>query len=120
MDESLIRALLAEQHPDLAHLPVMFVGEGWDNVVARLGDELVVRLPRRSVVAASVEQEIRWLPELAPRLPLPIPVPVRIGRPGAPFWRGRPMTPSSPASRRTLDAVLGEASARKPGRRHPG
>ena len=57
-------------------------------MLARLGDALVVRLPRRAVAAALVLHEQRWLPELAPRLPLPIPVPLRAGVPGDGFpWR---------------------------------
>jgi aminoglycoside phosphotransferase (APT) family kinase protein len=78
----LVRRLLAEQHPDLGGLPLRIVANGWDNVVVRAGDDLAVRMPRRAAAAALVEHEQRWLPELAPRLPLPIPAPVRIGRPG--------------------------------------
>lgn len=83
IDEALVRALLQEQHPDLAHLPLTQIGEGWDNAVFRLGDELAVRLPRRAASAPMVEHELRWLPEIAPRLPLPVPTPIRAGRPGS-------------------------------------
>jgi aminoglycoside phosphotransferase (APT) family kinase protein len=82
IDARLVRALLDEQHPDLANLPLFDVETGWDNVVYRLGDDLAVRLPRRAIAAALVDHEQRWLPELAPGLPLPVPTPVRIGRPG--------------------------------------
>ena len=84
-DADLVRRLLLEQHPDLGHLELTQVGEGWDNAVFRLGDELAVRLPRRSATAALIENEQRWLPELAPRLPFPVPAPVRVGRPGSAF-----------------------------------
>lgn len=83
VDEALVRTLLVEQHPDLADLPLVEVASGWDNVIFRLGDDLVVRLPRRAVAAPLVEHELRWLPELAPRLPLAVPVPRRRGGPGA-------------------------------------
>ena len=63
----------------------MPVGEGWDNAVFRLGEEFAVRLPRRAASAPMIEHELRWLPELAPRLPLPVPTPVRTGRPGSGF-----------------------------------
>jgi aminoglycoside phosphotransferase (APT) family kinase protein len=79
---SLVRALLNSQHPDLADLPLLEVGSGWDNHLYRLGDGLAARLPRRAVAAALIEHEQRWLPQLARGLPLPVPVPVRIGRPG--------------------------------------
>lgn len=80
-----MRRLLLAQHSDLAELPLRVVAAGWDNVLARLGDDLVVRLPRRALAAELVAHEQRWLVELAPRLPLPIPVPVRIGVPGEGF-----------------------------------
>jgi aminoglycoside phosphotransferase (APT) family kinase protein len=77
----LARALLAAQHPDLAERPLEVVANGWDNVVLRLGDDLALRLPRRGAAAVLVEHEQRWLPELAPGLPVPVPAPVRLGRP---------------------------------------
>jgi aminoglycoside phosphotransferase (APT) family kinase protein len=82
IEPPLVRALLETQHPDLAGLPLRDVGSGWDNRLYRLGEELAVRLPRRAVAAPLIEYEQRWLPELAPRLPLPIPLPMRVGRPG--------------------------------------
>jgi aminoglycoside phosphotransferase (APT) family kinase protein len=85
IDASVVQALLREQHPDLAHLAPVKVAEGWDNVVFRLGDDLAVRLPRRAASATLIEHEQRWLPLLAPRLPVPIPVPVRVGFPGQTF-----------------------------------
>ncbi|HET9195159.1 MAG TPA: aminoglycoside phosphotransferase family protein [Vicinamibacterales bacterium] len=85
IDADLVRRLLLEQHPDLSHLPLTLVGDGWDNAVFRLGDELAIRLPRRSATAPLMENEQRWLPELARRLPLPVPTPVRLGRPGSGF-----------------------------------
>lgn len=83
--EELVRTLLREQCPDLAGLDLRLLANGWDNAIFRLGDQLTVRLPRRSLSAALVEHEQRWLPDLAGRLPLPIPAPVRCGRPGAGF-----------------------------------
>lgn len=79
---SLVRLLLKEQHPDLADLPLINVGNGWDNTLYRLGGSLAIRLPRRVQAAALVEHEQRWLPELAPRLPIAVPVPIRTGRSG--------------------------------------
>ncbi|MFE4466160.1 aminoglycoside phosphotransferase family protein [Oerskovia sp. NPDC056781] len=77
----LVRSLLAAQHPDLAGLPLEVVANGWDNVVLRLGDDLAVRVPRRDLAAALVRHEQAWLPTLAPRLPVPVPAPVRVGLP---------------------------------------
>ena len=82
IDEVLLRALLREQHPDLADLPLAPLDTGWDNTMVRLGQDLLVRLPRRQVAVPLLEHEQTWLPRLASRLPIPIPVPIRIGRPG--------------------------------------
>jgi aminoglycoside phosphotransferase (APT) family kinase protein len=65
----LVRALIQEQHPDLAHLALNDLGEGWDNRLVRLGEELVVRVPRRAVSATLIEDEQRWLPRLSLSLP---------------------------------------------------
>ncbi len=48
IDGALVAGLLAEQHPDLAHLPLRAIDAGWDNALFRLGDQLAVRLPRRA------------------------------------------------------------------------
>src|SRR3954454_5037954 len=85
IDLSMVRTLLQQQHSDLAQLALVDAGEGWDNRLVRLGDDLAVRLPRRAASAALIEHEQRWLPVLAPRLPLPVPVPLRVGRPGSGF-----------------------------------
>ena len=88
VDEQLVRSLIADQHPDLSELPLEHLDAGWDNVLWRLGDELLVRLPRRPQAAPLVFNEQRWLPALAPLLPLPVPAPVRVGLPSANYpWR---------------------------------
>lgn len=84
VDERLVRTLLAEQHTDLTG-ELRLVANGWDNVIYRLGDDLAVRVPRRDVAAHLIAHEQRWLPVLAPQLPVPVPVPVRIGVPSATF-----------------------------------
>jgi aminoglycoside phosphotransferase (APT) family kinase protein len=81
LDEDRVRSLLLDQHPDLASMALVEYGSGWDNTLWRLGDDLLVRLPRRMEAVALTTNEQEWLPELAPRLPLPIPTPVRVGRP---------------------------------------
>lgn len=83
VDDDVVRELLRSQHPDLAALPLRFAAIGWDNVTYRLGDDLAVRLPRLRAAADLLRQEQRWLPHLAPALPVPIPVPVRTGAPSA-------------------------------------
>lgn len=88
VDEVLVRRLLADQHPDLADLPLQPIESGWDNAMFRLGDQLAVRLPVRGAAASLIVHEQKWLPELARRLSLPIPVPIRTGVPahGYPWY----------------------------------
>jgi aminoglycoside phosphotransferase (APT) family kinase protein len=85
----LVRGLLDDQFvpaaPAAADLAISFVTSGWDNALFRLGDDLVIRLPLREASAPLIENEARWLPELAPRLPVAVPVPTFVGRPGRGF-----------------------------------
>jgi aminoglycoside phosphotransferase (APT) family kinase protein len=88
IDATLVRALLEQQHPDLAPLILVAAESGFDNALYRLGPHLAVRLPRRELGARFIVHEQRWLPLLAERLPLPIPAPVRSGEPGCGYpWR---------------------------------
>ncbi len=87
----LVHDLLREQHPDLAGLAVREVAGGWDKSQQwRLGDDLAVRMPRTERAPELQRKECRWLPLLAPALPLPVPRPVRVGsRPHASRSAGR-------------------------------
>jgi aminoglycoside phosphotransferase (APT) family kinase protein len=83
---TLVTRLIADQFPQWAHLPVSPVElDGWDNTTFRLGDDLSVRLPSADSYVPQVEKEQRWLPILAPHLPLPIPKPLARGEPGQGF-----------------------------------
>lgn len=82
----LVSQLVAKQFPQWAGLPVREVPTaGTDNVIYRLGDELVVRLPALPRAAPTVGREREWLPRLAPRLPLDVPVPLGAGVPDGEF-----------------------------------
>jgi aminoglycoside phosphotransferase (APT) family kinase protein len=88
IDAALLRALLRDQHPDLAELPITPLDAGWDNAMFRLGPSLAVRMPRRQVAARLLEHEQRWLAMLAQHLPLPVPAPLRAGAPRRGYpWR---------------------------------
>ena len=110
VDEGLIRGLLAEQHPDLADRPLVELDAGWDNTLWRLGDDLLVRLPRRAAAAELTEHEQRWLPQLASVLPLPVPVPLRVGGPSDRYpwsWSVVPWIDGTPADRApAMDATV--------------
>ncbi len=82
VDASLVERLrtTSAPRPD-QRLRFDLVSTGFDNSIWRLGDDLVVRVPRRQIAVQLLENEQRWLPDLAPRLPLKVPTPLRIGRP---------------------------------------
>ena len=82
-DVPLVRRLLAAQFPKWADLPIRSVpSAGTDNALYRVGDDMVVRLPRIHWAVESVEKEHQWLPRLAPLLPVAVPVPLGKGMPG--------------------------------------
>ncbi|GAA0384935.1 aminoglycoside phosphotransferase family protein [Acrocarpospora corrugata] len=84
-DVPLVHRLIATQFPQWADLPVEpFDSSGTDNAIYRLGQDMAVRLPRRGTAG---DKDLRWLPRLAPLLPVPVPVPLGEGRPaeGYPF-----------------------------------
>jgi len=106
-DVALVGRLLARQFPRWTGLPVTPVPSyGTDHDVYRLGDRLVVRLPRIGWAAGQAEKEARRLPGLAPRLPLAVPVPLAVGRPddGYPFpWAVHEWLPGADASTAPFD-----------------
>lgn len=103
VDVPLVRRLIARQFPQWAGLPVRPVAmDGWDNWTFYLGDRLKVRLPSSQGYQTQTAKESRWLPLLAPLLPVAVPVPAGIGEPGEGFawpwsvyyWiEGDPVTP---------------------------
>ncbi len=88
IDADLVRRLIAAQFPDWAGLQVTGLASGHDNRSFRLGDGLIVRMPSAERYASQAAKEQCWLPQLAPKLPLPIPAPLAIGEPGEGYpWR---------------------------------
>ncbi|HEY7143093.1 MAG TPA: aminoglycoside phosphotransferase family protein [Streptosporangiaceae bacterium] len=82
IDGGLVRRLVAAQFPELAGLPVTEVTPpGTVNAIYLLGDQLAARLPRLRAWARDLEQECRWLPELARAVTLSVPQPVAVGQP---------------------------------------
>lgn len=81
-DADLVRALLEAQFPQWAELDIeRFASEGTSNAIYRLGVDLAVRLPYTPGKTAQVDKEHRWVPHLAPRLPLAVPEPLAKGTP---------------------------------------
>lgn len=81
-DVALVRRLLEAQLPQWAGLPIEPVPSGGtDNALYRLGEDMVVRLPRHERTVGTLERERKWLPRLASQLPVAVPVPLAEGRP---------------------------------------
>ncbi len=72
-------SLIIAQFPELSPIRVTTLGAGWDNTAYRVNDTWTFRFPRREIGARCLEAEIRVMPALAPRLPLPVPFPVYVG-----------------------------------------
>jgi aminoglycoside phosphotransferase (APT) family kinase protein len=109
----LVRELLSDQHPDLADRPISFGARGWANQLWRLGDDLAVRLPWQGD-GVDVRNEHRWLPVLAPALPLPVPVPQRLGEPSPRYahpWIVTTWLDGTPADRAPVTHGNGAADA---------
>lgn len=106
-DVGLVRRLLEAQQPRWAHLGIEAVSStGTDNAMYRLGDDMVVRLPLRPSAALPVDKEHRWLPVLAPHLPLAIPVPLVRGEPTDAYpwpWSVYPWFDGEDGTRATFD-----------------
>src|SRR5947209_9844953 len=82
IDAALVQRLVGAQFPRWGDLPLEpVIPMGTDNALYRLGDDLVVRLPRRERTTVVLEKECLWLPRLAPLLPVPVPVPAAVGEP---------------------------------------
>ena len=82
IDAPLVRRLLDAQFPEWADLPIEPVlPRGTDNALYRLGDEMVARLPRTERTSTRLKKERRWLPRIAPLLPLAVPRPLAEGTP---------------------------------------
>ena len=85
-DPELVQRLLRAQFPQWADLPVRRLASGGTvNAIYRVGTELTVRLPLTAGSAGTLVQEARWLPLLAPLVPVPIPTVVGLGESSTDF-----------------------------------
>lgn len=95
----LIQALLEEQFPDWAELPIVPVDrQGNDNRTFRLGDRLSVRLPSSGAYASAIAKEDHVLQILSAHLTTPLPDVVATGAPSGQFphpWSVRRWLPGT-------------------------
>jgi aminoglycoside phosphotransferase (APT) family kinase protein len=103
IDLPLVRALVDHALPDLAGHPLRRLdASGSSNVLYRLGDDLLVRLPPRPGGSETITKEARWLPYVAPALPVAVPTILAVGEPGLGY-------PERWSVVRWLDGELGDA-----------
>ncbi|HZS36956.1 MAG TPA: phosphotransferase [Polyangia bacterium] len=76
---SLAAALIDRQFPELRPARAEPAGEGWDNFAFRVNGSLMFRFPRRELAVDWIVKEHRFLPRIAPLLPLPAPIPKWLG-----------------------------------------
>ena len=71
IDVELVRALVGRAMPAYADAQVRrLAASGSTNALFRLGDDLLVRLPRQPGGSAAISKEAAWLPVLGPLLPV--------------------------------------------------
>ena len=107
VDETLVRALIAEQFPELDVASARPLGEGWDNSVWVVEERWAFRFPRREIAIAGVRRELDVLPKLALLLPVPIPAPQFVGAPNErypwPFFGAPLLLGDEPAATELTD-----------------
>ena len=82
IDAELVRSLVGRAMPAYADAPVRrLASSGSTKALFRLGEELLVRLPRQPGGSATISKEARWLPVLGPLLPVSVPDVVAVFEP---------------------------------------
>jgi aminoglycoside phosphotransferase (APT) family kinase protein len=82
IDTPLVQKLIDKQFPQYAQLPLTrLTASGSTNILYRLGDNLLVRLPRQPGSGAAILKEQQWLPVIGHQLPVEVPEYIAIGKP---------------------------------------
>jgi len=87
LDAALVAGIIEAQFPQLVPARVTFLGEGYDSAAFDVNGAWVFRFPKRGDVERQLLVEMRILPVLADRAPLPIPSFLFHGQPSAGFPR---------------------------------
>lgn len=86
IDIGLVRALVERAMPQYGDLPVrQLESSGSTNALFRLGEDLLVRLPRQPGGSATISKEATWLPVVGPSLPVAVPEMVAVFEPQADY-----------------------------------
>lgn len=110
VDAVLVQRLIASQHPQWAGLPIERVAsDGTTNAIYRLGPVAAVRLPLVRYGEQAIDVEGRWLPQIAPGLPLTVPAQLATGEPdaGYPFrWSVHRWIEGEPVSHAPVEDLV--------------
>ncbi|MDQ2796546.1 MAG: aminoglycoside phosphotransferase family protein [Actinomycetota bacterium] len=80
--DDVVRALIDRQLPRFSALPLTRLpSSGSSNVLSRLGDDLLVRLPRQPGGSSAIDKEAKYLPLIASAISVQLPVIVAVGEP---------------------------------------
>ena len=115
VDGALASKLVAGQFSEFTGAAVEPFGIGWDNAAFLIDGRVVFRFPRRRAFANLIEREIRLLPSIALRVPLPISAPQWAGTGTAEYpwvFAGYRMLPGSTACSAALSDAERSALAR--------
>jgi aminoglycoside phosphotransferase (APT) family kinase protein len=84
IDTVLVRKLIDHEFPQFAGLTLSRLGaSGSTNVQIRLGDHLLVRLPRQPGGSMTIDKEHHWTPAIGSHLPVTVPEFVGVGKPAS-------------------------------------
>jgi aminoglycoside phosphotransferase (APT) family kinase protein len=86
IDMRLVHALVKHRLPTCAELALRrLASSGSSNALFRLGDRLLIRLPRQPGGGVTITKEARWLPHIAPHLPVAVPDIIAVCEPACGF-----------------------------------
>jgi aminoglycoside phosphotransferase (APT) family kinase protein len=113
LGEDRVRALLRLQFPELAGLALLPAPTRGGSSLWRLGEEYAVRLPLSRDAADRLCRQNRWLPLVAPNLPLAVPEPVGLAAPSVLFpwhwavvrWVPGSTAPALPSDDKSVDVL---------------
>ncbi len=105
VDLPLVRALVDRAFPAWSTLALSSLAtSGSSNALFRLGEALLVRLPRQPGGSTTIEKEARWLSEIGPLIPVAVPEVVAVGDPALRWYRGEPLATRDAQARRGIAA----------------
>lgn len=83
ISESMVRSLVDQAFPQYTNRSLQQLrAPGSSNSLFRLGDDLLVRLPRQPGGSQAIAKEARWVRHISPAVPVPVPDVLAVGEPG--------------------------------------